>query len=281
VYSRGLLRIDEAVSMVAPAVLECNQIEALSYAEANKRHIWKRLVERIDEERNKGLHPTFRVVDTNRYEFAWFPKLAESDPSSLKQKKLRLSYRGRILDYLDTVDSRQYEAVGGVICILAGANRWHLTDPGNEFGVDFLAVLPAYGSSHLFPHANKQIRLVGQSKKWQSPIKRDQVDLLANTLDNIRRKHTDIFEKVLPHWFVSAKGLLVGCMISHSGAQVGGSDRAHEHGIIMADSRDIAEVVALSRAWEVGQDRDRVIRFLDDQIDEVLQEHQQRVANEH
>jgi hypothetical protein len=278
-YKKRLLRIDEAVSLVAPPILGCNQIEADSYAERNKRYIWQGLVKRIDEERDKGLHPTFTIIDTDRYEFAWFPSLRTGDDSLLKQKKIRLASRGKVLDYLDTVSDRKYEAIGCVICTLAGATKWHLTDLGNEFGIDFLALLPAYGSGHLFPHAHKQIRLVGQSKKWGTPIKRDQVDLLAGTLDDIRRRNKDIFAKVLPHWFASAKGLLVGCMIAHSGAQSGGYERAHEHGIIMADSRDIAEIVALSRAWDTGRVTDAVIEFLDKEANTVLREYQQ-VAND-
>jgi hypothetical protein len=279
IYKKRLLRIDEAVALVAPPVLGCNQPEADSYANLNKRYIWKRLIQRIDEENDKGLHPTFTVIDRNRYEFAWFPKLRPSDDSSLKRKKLRLAHRGKILNYLDTINYREYEAVGCVICSLAGATRVRLTDPGNEFGIDFLAVLPAYGNGHLFPHAHKQIRLVGQAKKRTSPIKREKIDLLAGTLDDIRRRNREIFEKVLPAWFVSAKGLLVGCMLAHSGAQSGAHDRAHEHGIILADSRDVAEMVALNRNWDITNGTDAAIRFFKREIQTILQEYKQS-ANE-
>jgi hypothetical protein len=273
-YQKRLLKVDEAVSLVAPNVLGSDQIKADWYAERNKRRVWKKLVDRIDDERGKGLYPTFTIVDTDRYQVAWFPKLRESDDSSLKQKKIRLTHRGRILDHLDSVTSRDYEAIGCVVCMLSGATKWHLTDLGNEYGIDFLALLPAYGKHHLFPHACKQVRIVGQSKKWGDPIKRDQVGLLADTLNNIRYKNKDIHEKVLPHWFISAKGLLVGCMIAHSGSQSGGYERAHDHGIIMADSRDIAEIIALDQTWDIGGGPESAVEFLNQETNKVLQEYQ-------
>lgn len=267
-------RLDEAIASVVPGVLGCDQIEAEAYAERMKQRIWSRLIRRLDEEANKGIYPTFKVIDADRFELAWFPMMKEDDDSQLKQKKLRLACRGEILNYIDEdeVSSRAYEALGCVICQLAGASRWHLTPPGNEFGIDFLAVLPSFGKTHLFPHAHKQIRIVGQSKKWSSRIKRDEVRLLADTLDDIRKRNQRIFEStILPPWFVSAKGLLVGCMIAHSGTQSGGHDIANDRGIIMADSRDIAEIAALSRKWNSALGSQGAIEFLRDSISKVLQ----------
>jgi ferredoxin-like protein FixX len=273
-YATRLVRIDAAISSVAPSAIGCDQIEAEDYAERNKRRVWNKVIRRLDEEIGKGLHPTFEVVDATRVELAWFPMMKRGDDSQLKRKKLRLACRGRILDYLDEdeVSSRAYEALGCVICKLAGASQWHLTPPGNEFGIDFLALLPSFGKSHLFPHADKQIRIVGQSKKWSSRIERDVVRLLADTLDDIRKRNQRILEStILPPWFVSAKGPLVGCMMAHSGAQSGGHDIANDHGIIMADSRDIAEIATLSRRWNPTLGSQGAIEFLRDSISEVLQ----------
>jgi hypothetical protein len=277
-YPARLLRIDEAISSVAPTVIGCDPIEAEAYAERNKRHVWNKIIKRLDEENGKGIRPTFEVVDATRFEFAWFPMIRNDDDSQLRQTKLRLACRGEILNYIDDkVDDRAYEAIGCVICQLSGASRWHLTPPGNEFGIDFLAILPSFARGHLFPHANKQIRLVGQSKKWSSPIGRDEVDLLANRLDDIRRRNQRILE-TLPHWFVSAKGPLVGFMIAHSGSKSGGHDIANDHGMILADSRDIAEIVALSRKWNTALGPQGAIQSLRDSTDEVLQSYQ-RSAN--
>lgn len=272
-------RLDEAVALVVPDVLGCDQIEAEAYAERMKQRIWSELIRRLDEEANKGVYPTFEVIDATRFELAWFPMIRKDDASQLKQKKLRLACRGEILNYIDDKDKtsdRAYEAMGCVICQLGGASQWHLTPPGNEFGIDFLAILPSFGKSHLFPNAYKQIRIVGQSKKWSSRVKRDQVDLLANTLDNIRRRNQRIFE-TLPPWFVSAKGPIVGCMVAHSGTQSGGHDIANDHGIIMADSRDIAEIVALNRKWDSALGTQGAIKLLRDSVNEVLQSYQRSV----
>ncbi|MCP4345202.1 MAG: hypothetical protein GY795_06710 [Desulfobacterales bacterium] len=177
-YPSRILKLDEEISSVACGIMGYSEIEAENYAERNQKRIWNDIVKRLDEETKKGLHATFEIVDASRYELSWYPFVRKDDGRHLKQKKLRLKYRGSILNYIDNnINNREYEAIGCIISQIAGASHYYLTPSGNEFGIDFVATLPGYGKTHLFPNSYKQIRLVGQSKKWNRRVNRDKVDL--------------------------------------------------------------------------------------------------------
>lgn len=242
-------RIEEALTSLATSVLGMDPIAAGNYAKRRQRKLWNQITERIDEENRKGLHPTFRVLDVSTLELAWFAARESSDPADVQMKKAKLALRGQVLDEIDNLNSRDYEALGCLVCKEAGASKWFLTPPGNDKGIDFLALVPAVGSAHIFPSLSNEIRIVGQSKKWTSSVPREKIDLLATTVEGIRRRSERIIP-TLPSWFVSSEGPLVGCMIGHTGLQGGAWDIARDEGIIAADSRDVAEIICLSNSWD-------------------------------
>jgi hypothetical protein len=269
-YPERILRLDEVVYDRLIEEFKYDEHTAVAFLRSNMNPLWTATVRRIDQEVYKGLFPTFQILDKSRYELIWFPAVWRTDTNKVAKQKIRLQYRGILLDYIDEhVTWRDYEALGCVIANLAGAQRWHLTPPGNEFGIDFLALIPSYGVSHLFPGVHKQIRLVGQSKKWNSEVPREKVDDLGHKLDYIRARSHHV-DKVLPPWFLSEQGLIVGCMIAHSDVQEGGYTIAHEHGIILANSQDITEIVTLSRQWSSEDGSNQLIKFFRDRINQVL-----------
>lgn len=251
-YKRVFKLYDE-ILYVLQNTLGQSKDDAEKAAARHEKKIWDALILKFDEEKSKGLYPTFEVADPIRRELLWFPAISSRDQYRERQLKLRLAYRGVIANYLDGMSSREYEALGCVVSQISGAQHCHLTPPGNEYGIDFVAILPAYGNGHLFPHTSKQIRIIGQSKKWNSPVKRSDVDLLCTTLNLVRTKGQRVLEKlILPSWFISAQGPIIGCMVSHSGAQSGAIDIANDHGVIMADSRDITQIITLWRNWDIN-----------------------------
>ena len=262
------------IADISQTLFEITRMAAEDYAERNQKRIWNLIVKRIDEEKDKGLNSVFKIIDSSRKRLLWYPFIKEGDSSDVKKLKSRLAYRGKILDHLDSDDNisfRDYEALGCVVSILAGALRWHLTPQGNELGIDFISVLPAFGKGHLFPNSQKKIKIVGQSKKWTSKVPWDKIDSLANRLDDIRRRSQRVLEK-LPPWFLSEKGTLVGLMLAHSGVQAGGHDFANDHGIIIADSRDLAEILVLSKHWNVAEKTTGPIDLLQGNIQRVYLE---------
>lgn len=269
-YHEPAFRLQDILTKAYIGLFSFDQSVAEDFADRNSNRIWNLLVKRLDEDLFKGLNPTFDVVDASRQELKWFASIAKSDLVSLKHKKQRLSYRGILLDYLDKeISDRDYEALGCVLSRFAGSDNWHLTPHGNEFGIDFVALIPSFTVSHIFPHSNKQLRLVGQSKKWTSRIKRDQVDLLANRLADIRRRNERVM-RTLPAWFNAATGPVIGCMLTHIGAQSGAIDIANDHGIVIADRRDVAEIVVLSKKWDCYSGEKSLFKFIRDNLDNVL-----------
>lgn len=270
-YSSRTVRLSTEIAAVAGELYGHGKYEAIAYADRITPSIWTALTKRLDEEARKQLNPTFEILDSDRFELIWHPAFRSRDSSKTKARKVRLAHRGAVLDTIDALNDRQYEALGCLLMKIGGASKWHLTPPGNEFGIDFLALVPAFGSGHLLPHTQKQLRVVGQAKKWNFRVKRDHVDLLTGTLERIRGRHLPLFESgVLPPWFVSADGLLVGVMLAHLGTQSGGHDVAADRGIILADSRDAAELIALCREWDPFDDGYTVVQYLQRGVQEIL-----------
>ena len=129
---------------------------------------------------------------------------------------------------------------------MVGATRTYLTQPGNEGGVDFFALIPAPGRCHLFSGTSGPLRIVGQSKRYDSPVEVGRVRDFITTLENVKKRQPSV-ESHVPNWFRTARGAIVGWIIAHRGLQSGALQMAVDHGIVVADSLDMAEIVTLSR----------------------------------
>lgn len=224
-------------------------IDAEGQAEQRQVRIWNRVVLRLGEEIDKGLSPTFEIVDEPRLELAWYASPRSADASKLRLRKHRLTRRGPVIAGLDGLSDRDYEALGCLACISAGASKYLLTPRGNDRGIDFIANVPAYGLAHLFPSPRNALRIVGQSKKWARPTTKDAVRLLASTILDIQRQNSDILSQ-LPAWFLASNEPIVGCIFSHSGFQSGATSFALQHGMVLGDTRDLAEIMCTARRYE-------------------------------
>jgi hypothetical protein len=128
-----------------------------------------------------------------------------------------------------------------------GATETVLTPPGNEGGVDFFALLPAPGPCRLFSGGSHPLRIIGQSKKYLSAVQVGKFDENLKTIDEVNHGGEPKTEQFVPPWFHAVRGPIVGLMIAHTGFQAGAETRARKHGVIVADSLDVAEMLALSR----------------------------------
>jgi hypothetical protein len=265
--------MEDALKQLAVKYNGSDATEADDFARRKRDSIWSKLVRRLDQESNRGLEPTFKILNAASFELSWFPAINALDSQSVKLKKARLAFKGEILDEIDTLNSREYEALGCLVCELSGATKWHLTPPGNDKGIDFLAVVPAFGKAHVFPSIKNEIRIVGQSKKWDTAVRRDKLEYLADTtVDGFRKKSQTIISKLpnLPAWFLTSDAPLVGCMIGHSGLQSGAWEACRDRGVIGADSRDVAEILCMSRSFPVSRNFDDVRKWLRTNLQRIL-----------
>jgi len=112
-----------------------------------------------DLHHKSGGSRSFVCVDTGKQLVQWHGKIL-SNPRTLQT----IRNRSRIYYWMRNLDDRQYECFGAALMQSLGATKVHLTPRGNEFGIDFLALVPAYSRSELFVSGGRGIRIVGQSK---------------------------------------------------------------------------------------------------------------------
>lgn len=250
-FPEGELRFDDLLILAGGQALGKDAISAAQYAAANATRHWNDLCNQSRHDIERGLRPLFRITDMLGRKAVWYPRLSTSPLPHKQKRAIALSItRPHALRCIDLLTDRQYEALGCVISRLAGADRVKLTPPGNEGGIDFFARLRVAGSSHLFSGSYTPIRVVGQCKKYAGRVTVDKVRDFITTLDSVRYQAATLMEKdLIPAWFSSSYGPMIGWIISHSGWQSGAQTLANNHGIVLSSSLDLAEVVAQSRKF--------------------------------
>jgi hypothetical protein len=226
------------------AALGMSRSEAERYAVGNSNRVWQGLSEHQYHRSKMGVTATMHLLEDTR-KCAW----SSCQPRELADRPrfwIRHKARPHMLSSIDTLSSREYEALGCVTALLCGAQHVKLTPPGDECGVDFFAVVGVHSNNHVFGGMGSLIRVVGQSKKYESKVPVDRIRGFNDTLEDIRRTERKVSDLV-PAWFHANHGPIVGWMISHRGYQSGALSRAKSHGILVSDSLDIAEISALSR----------------------------------
>ncbi|SDP70176.1 restriction endonuclease [Desulforhopalus singaporensis] len=216
------------------------------YLDSSVNRYWNCFKNLIEDDKKKGIKPIAIIVDNELKKFTWF---VNSENNGLSKKKNQLLKAiPSLLKILDKENARRYESLGCYVSELLGASKVHLTPPGNEAGIDFIASIKFSDDSHFLFGINGPIRIIGQCKKYESPVQVSSIKEFNQTLQDVYSL-TPKMIKILPDWFRRERGPILGWFISHSGFQSGALDRAKNYGIIASDSRDIAEVVACSKKF--------------------------------
>ncbi|PLW92439.1 MAG: hypothetical protein C0592_10805 [Marinilabiliales bacterium] len=246
-----------------------DQIEAEYIANKNLNSLWNMFVKKIDEHSESAMFPYAVINERSTQRFTNYCTLLKNDSLKTKRLKLKLSRRAKIYEFIESLTWREYEAISVLIMEFVGAKdtRIHLTDPGNEFGVDFLALIPSYGKYHLFPNKTKTSRIIGQSKKWKTKTPRERISLLNDALTDFKRRRLEFIDK-FPSWIFSSKNSIHGLVFSHSGFQSGARDLANDYGITIGNSYDLTEII--SHHFEVDKTPDRIIEILKDRLNDIL-----------
>lgn len=247
VFPSGILSFDDLHIIAATRALGKSSIDAEAYVQNNLMRHWNALIQRLDYDRNLGRKPIFSVRDLFTRRLTWYPKNLVMFPRN-KDRRLGVSLSSRplMLRMIDSLSDREYEALACVIINFAGGSRIKLTPPKKEGGIDLFAIVNFPSKSHIFGGTYKPLRIIGQVKKYNKSVQVSEVKELITTIDQVKNQNPCV-EYLVPPWFRTASGPIVGWLIAHSGVQSGGITQAKNHGIIISESLDLAEVGSLSR----------------------------------
>jgi hypothetical protein len=258
--------LDGSFSSTALALLAYEKMNAAAptikqqeFAYRSRRNIYNTLMERNDALVRLGGLNTFEV-GAGDLQVTW------SKGSSTKPRLREwLRLRSVIADWLHGLDDTSYELAAGVLMQSLGASRIHVTPHGNDFGIDFLAIVPAHCSNELFVSGSKGVRIVGQSKKYNSAVAREKIQAFNSIMSSIRDNKHELIA-VIPGWFRGSSSPLLSCYVAHSGFQSGSSTMAGQHGHVMLDSLQMAEILARSKSSPFKYSDAEIFGMMDSRI---------------
>lgn len=270
------MSFDELLFQAAQQALELDELETEAFAESNYNRYWSELLKTIDRDRALGRLPLFHYDDQYFKKVEWLPWYLRQGSSRLARRKgVRLASRPSMLCTIDELSERQYEVLGCVVAKLLDARHLHLTPRGNEAGVDSFVLMGLNSKSHVFGPAGGQFRLVIQSKKTGRSVPVDEMKEFITTLHDIRHNNP-IIGRHIPAWFRVSDAPIVGWFISHNGVQSGAANKAREHGIVVSDSIDLAEIAALSRSLDEHLDASSRAQSLNVLVQELLDSYEEQ-----
>lgn len=258
-------------SYLEKAVIEAlgkNAFDAKQYVSAHTNRLWNFLLDENAKNSRKGITPLFSTRDFQK-KIGYFPPYLDSSDKRSRFIRRGLASRPVLLKRIDALNSRRYEALGCLASILSGADRHLLTPPGNEGGIDFFSRIRQPANNHVFSGSYAPIRVIGQSKKYTSKVTVSKVREFVTAIDQAKHRYKRAGELV-PDWFSSMQGPIIGWMIAHSGFQSGAADLAKDQGIILSDSSDIAEILSLSKKFYPNLSVTERAENLRIEVDEIL-----------
>lgn len=242
----GVLSFDDISLTAARDVLDMDAYSAESYVHRYRNSLWNHFIKQCVRENKQALYPVAKIIDLKTKKF-------ESMPSFLNRKigkvnirlSGRLSLRPIIYNKIDVMDDRSYEALCCVVCKKIGASRVHLTPPGNEGGIDFVALIETPLGARGFNGLSK-FKIIGQAKKYEGAVTVGNIRDFNDTLSDVRRLSPTVKDH-LPDWFRETHAPIVGWMVGHNGFQSGSELKSRMNGIMLMDSRTLTEMLAFSR----------------------------------
>jgi hypothetical protein len=227
------------------AVLNKDAISADAYTTSNEKAFWNYINKENATLAEFGISAAFKPYSAISRTFDCYP-LPTNSALQDWHRALKLRSRPSILREIDVLSDRQYEALGAYVLESIGADKVSVTPHGGEGGVDFYASIGRVDSNLLIGSVTSPIRVVGQSKRYSEALQSGAFKEFLTTLEEVRHMSQPKTTAHIPTWFKAARGPIVGMVFAHNGFQSGADSRARSHGVIVADSLHLAEVIALS-----------------------------------
>ncbi len=253
---RGESNFDDFLKSVVSSQRNISGIALDEYIEARLNRLWNYFnKEQKKLTKTNTCKPVFQVISPEYKRIRSYYSIDQIGFSRSKQRMFKS--RPQILKAIDNLTHREYEALACVVLKSLGSKNVKLTPTGNEAGIDFIGTIGFNTDAHFLFGSNGPIRIIGQCKKYSSECQVNAIKEFNQTLLDVYSL-TDKVKNHIPHWFRSARGLIIGWMISHSGFQSGAYDRSKNYGILNSDSKDVAEILSISRKFHRNlSDQDR------------------------
>lgn len=240
----GIVSFDDILIQAIEQALNKKGVDRDNYFDANVNKMWNYINKTQEEDYTyKKVEPIFTIVNNSLRTIKCH--LSESYLNTTKLRYNYLQSRPFLLNEIDLITARQYEALSIYLCKLIDANNVLLTPSGNEAGIDFIATIKFSDESHYLFGINGPLRIIGQCKKYSTPVQVDKVKEFNTTLNDVYHL-TSKMRSVLPTWFSQSKGIIVGWIIGHSGFQQGAQDRAKDFGIVLSETRELGDLISSS-----------------------------------
>jgi len=263
-WSKEELRFEEQLLRSCQEALGKSVEQSERYVFANRTRIWNALKKKRELDIQAGRRSIFEVTDGVGMKAVWNGQVKSVNKKDSRAEALWRA-RPNILKEIDSLNDRDYEALGCLVSELSGADKVILTPPGNEGGIDFICRLNMPSKNHIFGGITSPIRIIGQCKKYKSRVGVDKIREFAKTMDDVRHNSRHL-ENIVPHWFYGGKGPIIGWMIGHSGFQSGSITISNNQGILLSDSLDLSEVIASSRIFHENLKPDKRAKELSESL---------------
>lgn len=270
---QDLVGVHSCESLLTRATQDCfkyDPFSAAAYAEANKAEFWNFVVKVNEQHTARGVSSSFSIQSSETRSFHCYPA-PEELRGRARLNAIRVQDRPAILRMIYDLTDREYEAMSCVLLEAIGATRVNLTRKGTEGGIDAFGLIEHARASHLLGSIHHPLRVVVQSKMWNEPIGPDPMKVFLQTLHELKEGGQPKTNAVVPGWFKEARGAMIGLIVSHKGFQSGADSRSRSQGILIADSIDVAEVIALRRSLYGSDGRDK-IKACSSRIKELIAE---------
>lgn len=236
------------LSQLAESALGKSRLDADAFADKNLKKYWNWLKKELDDHTARGLTPFFTQTSGAYALLSSSHALAASSEPDKKLRGALAMSRPFVLRQIDALTEREFEALACVSCAAIGSGRISLTPRGNEGGIDFFATLSINTKTHILSATGTELRIVGQCKKYESPVAVDKFEQFLTTMNNVRHRSERV-RRHIPAWFEQSRGPIIGWIMAHSGFQTGASDEAKNHGIVLSDTLDLTELICLSDSF--------------------------------
>lgn len=188
-------------------------------------------------------------------------RVRQGDSEATKALRARVDLVPMVSDVLATVHDREFEYFSAAVLSAAGASEVHVTDQGDEGGIDIYGRIPVLLGDPAVPSSlirttmsMRDIFFLGQSKRYasQSRIDRPEIQKFARQVQDCLAKYPDSAKPPgnrVPGDYFTEREPCISFFLTTATFTSGARDYANSVNMVLADGRLLSEMVVY---WGLG-----------------------------